>query len=425
MRTRSKIVPTLTILFGSLGVFSSFGAAQGPRTGSGGGIGAPRPAVEPTRIRKDAPAKTETRYIVKKVTPTTGQLFVATEPPGAVILLEPLDPRNKDSRQAQVPTDRRDWVFNDLRPGEYRVAATKPEYREMVKTVTIKRNETEQMTLELKPILYSITINTNVDSGELKYAREGQTFNVVSFQSKTISLKLPAGDYVADISAPEGLGYKARRQKISVREELTIEFSLERIRFSTEPLSPNWTNTELQGWEVPLGWRAESKHLIVRGVGVALPRDENKRFYKDFLLSSSAKMVNGIGVGFALRARDAQNYYLLQLTGETADEPYYVRLFVVKNGVAQRIQANQIVGAPASAIKTGDFFAVTIRMVDNRIKVDIEDSKTGLSYPLGILIDPNRSFTAGAVGIAARGNEENVIWIFNVCTECMKDLPAF
>lgn len=421
MRIRGiAIVAALIILFGS------FSMASGQRTGSGGTV-TEKPkqkTAEPTRTRNDAPVRKETRYIVKTVTPTTGQLFVATEP-GAAIRLEPIDRRNKDIREVQVPIDRRDWVFNDLKPGEYRVAATKAEYHETVTTVNIKRNETEHRTVDLKPILYSLTINTNVDTGELKYAKDGQTFNVVTLKSKTILLQLPAGSYVVEITAPEGLGYKAQRRTISVEEDKAIELSLERIRFSTEPLLPTWTNTELQGWEVPPGWHAESKHLIVKGAGVALPLDENRRYYKDFLLSSSAKMVNGIGVGFALRARDAQNYYLLQLTGENSDEPYYVRLFVVKNGVAQRIQANQIVGAPANAIKTGNFFAVTIRMVDNRIKVDIEDSKTGLSYPLGILIDPNRSFTAGAVGIAARSKEENVIWIFNVCTDCMKDLPVF
>lgn len=371
-------------------------------------------------MRKDAPVKKETIYIRKTVTPTTGQLFVATDP-GVVILLEPVDRRNKDSRQAQVPRGRRDWVFNDLKPGQYRVAATKAEYHQGEKTVTIRRNKPESITLDLEPIWYKVTINTNVDAGELRYGKEGETPRSLDFHNRSIPLELTAGDYVVRISA-EGYGYKPAEQSFPIRESRVVEMSLKRIDESTNTLQPIWTNAELKGWEMPSAWRADSNRtLLVKGRGVAIPRDERNRYYRDFKLVSNVKMANGVAISFALRALDSRNYYLLQITGKNSDEPNFVQLVSVKNDVDQRPQRIPISKSQAAPMASGEFFTVSIRVTGYEIRVDIIDSKTGAPYTLGVLTDPDRNFPIGAVGIAARHNEENVIEQFAVCTgKCLE-----
>ena len=65
---------------------------------------------------------------------------------------------------------------------------------------------------------------------------------------------------------------------------------------------------------------------------------------------------------------------------------------------------------------TGQFFTVTVKMVDYAITVEIEDSDTGAPYPLGVLTDPNHNFAVGAVGLAGRSNEDTVVGRFVVCT---------
>jgi len=419
MTTRSqKIVAALTILL------ASFGMAPGQRTGSGGTVTEkpkpvkPKPAEEPTQKTRAA-VKIITRYVEKPVTPLTGRLFVVAET-GAVILIEPLDLRNAEAQKGTVPEGERGLIFNDLRPGNYRVAATLAGYHETEKaSVEVKRNESQTVTLNFEAILYSVTINTNVD-GELKYGKEGQIPNSVKIQNKSITLHLSAGDYEAEVEAAEPV-YKTERQKFPVTSNTTVEIRLKLIEFSKETLRADWTDTELKNWEVPAGWRASSGNLIVKGAGIALPRDESKRYYKDFQVISDVKITNGIGAAFVLRAQDSKNYYLLQLTGEQADEPFYVRLFVVKNGVEQRIQALKIPSTAASALKAGQFFSVQIKVTDNRIAVAIVDNQSATDYPLGVLIDSNRNFAAGAAGIVARSNEESVVWRFIVCTECPKD----
>lgn len=418
MTTRSqKFVAALVIML------ASFGLAAGQRTGSGGTVTdkpkpRPKPAEEPKQ-KTVTPVKIITRFIEKPVTPLTGRLFVVAET-GAVILIEPLNIRNAESQKGTVPEGERGLVFNDLKPGNYRVAATLTGYHEAEKeSIEIRRNASQTVTLDFEPILYSVTINTNVD-GELKYGKQGQIPSSVKIQNKKMTLRLEAGDYEAEFEPAEPV-YKTERQRFLVINDVTVEIRSKLIEFSKETLRADWTATELQNWEVPAGWRASSGNLIVKGAGIALPRDESKRYYKDFQIISDVKITNGIGAAFALRAQDLKNYYLVQLTGEQADEPFYVRLFVVKNGSEQRIQALKIPSAAATALKAGQFFTVQIKVTDNRIAVAIIDNQTATDYTLGVLIDSNRSFAAGAVGIAARSNEESVVWRFIVCTECPKD----
>ena len=417
MTTRSReIAVALMILFALLGV------AAGQRTGSGGTVTEKpktKPKAEEPTQKTAAPVKIVTRYVEKPVTPLTGRLFVVAET-GAVILIEPLNIRNEQAQKGTVPEGERGFVFNDLKPGNYRVAATLAGFHETEKTpVAVKRNESQTVTLDFHPVLFSVTINTNVD-GELKLGKEGEVPGSRPIQNKSIKLELPAGNYVAEVEAAEPV-YKTEQRKFSVRDDTVVEIHLTRRDFSRETLSPQWTETELHNWEVPSGWHATSGNLMVKGAGIAVPRDDSKRYYKDFQVISDVKIINGIGAAFVLRAQDTKNYYLLELTGEKADEPYYVRFFVVKNGVEQRIQALRIPSAAAAALKAGQFFSIQIKVTENRIAVDIVDNQAGMDYPLGILVDSNRTFAAGAAGIAARSNEENAVFRFVVCTECPKD----
>src|SRR5262249_40434400 len=150
--------------------------------------------------------------------------------------------------------------------------------------------------------------------------------------------KLPAGNYVAEI-VPSEFGYEPLKRTFTLSADRTVlDLPLERVVLTTETLAPAWTSGELREWEMPSTWSADSrKNLLVKGAGVAIPRQESFRHYKDFVLGSTAKMINGSTLSFALRAHDSVNYYLLQLTGEKSDEPFMVRLFAVKNGVDHRI----------------------------------------------------------------------------------------
>jgi hypothetical protein len=396
------------------------GSASGQRVGGAGGtVKSSGGTGGRTDVNKGGSGRPIIKTVVVKerVTSTTGSLTVAAESK-ATVVVEPIKPTRSPAQQATVPDGERVFVFNDLKPGHYRVAGTLAGHHDVEAEVTIAANKIQSVTLDFQPILYSVIIKTNVTTGEVKYGPEGQPLtNVSPILNKTAELKLPAGNYVAEI-VPSEFGYGARKHSFSLSADKTVlDLPLERVVLTTDTLSPTWTAGELREWEMPATWTADSrKNLLVKGPGVALPRQESFRHYKDFVLASTAKMVSGSALSFALRAQDSLNYYLLQLTGEKSDDPFMVRLFVVKNGVDQRIRVLSIPRSSATPMATGQFFGLTIKMVDFAITVEIEDTQTGSHYLLGVLTDPNRTFPVGAVGIAGRNNEDNVIGRFVVCT---------
>jgi hypothetical protein len=357
-----------------------------------------------------------------KVTPTTGTLSVATESL-TDIFIEPLSKgktrRRAKTLQGTVPNGERVFVFNDLQPGRYTVRAELKGYQPANKEVVIFANKPSSMTLNLVPITYNVTIETNVSQGEVRYKTKDELPQIVPLRNSRVVLSdLRPGKYDIDIRSEE-LGYQTLLGTIEVGEGKTSFKAELKRQLSKETFSAVWSY--LEGWDAPDAWHIVSRRLLVNGRGVALPRDESYRHYADFQLSSDVRMINGVALSFALRAVDAQNYYLIQLTGAKADEPYVLRGFLVKNGVAQRLQPSIPIDGVAGTIKPNHFFNVSVTAVGNSFKVSTVDGETGDVFPLGVLTDPNRNFTIGAVGIAARDGEQNEVGTFTVCTpECPK-----
>lgn len=387
--------------------------------------------------RSDVPrqvyvAKTRVVTVTKKVvvTPTTGTLLVASSEPNASILIEPKQ-GGGEGQVGTIPAGELGFIFNDLKPGVYRVAASLEGYAPVEKDVTIVRNKPTSVTLKLNPITQNVTVVTNVKTGEVRYApveaykdaTTGETrynpkgvASVIPIQNnRAVLTNLRAGTYGVDIRpGPGEVGYQILLGTITVPGSDTITVELKHL-ISTRTFTAAWTRDE---WELPPGWQIASRLLTVKGRGVALVRDESFRHYADFHLASDVRMSNGVAVSFTLRAADARNYYLVQLTGEKGGEPYLLRGFVVKNGVPQLLQSIPI-DHFASTIQPKQFFKVHIRMKANRMNISIEDSQTGQSLPLGVLTDAYQTFPTGAPGIAADGNESSDYGSFVVCTpEC-------
>lgn len=394
----------------------SIASAQPRGGGAGTIVDPPKPtkpkATTPVRIR-------EVRSTIRVVTPTTGSLSVAAAS-NANLLVEPLDNKRAEGQEGTVPAGERIFVFNNLKPGRYRVAGVLDKHHPAQEVIVIRANKSESLTLDFPPIIYSVTINTNVSTGEIKYAPEGQPLtSVAQIVNNKVQLHLPVGQYKFEIE-PSDYGYEKASEVVTLDKDRVLDVALKRNVESTTTLSANWTKAGLQEWEMPATWQESSRTLLVKGAGVALPREKGLRYYRDFKLESNVRMINGVALSFVVRARDAQNYYLVQVTGANADEPHMLRLYLVKNGVERRIMAVSFSSAARQKMAGGKPFDLYLKMVGFEIKVDIQDSDEGKPYALGILQDLDRNFAVGAVGIAARGQEENVIERFVVCTgaEC-------
>lgn len=416
---RIYLALTIALAFAS-GTFPSAVAAQSQKEDlKGDPVRERNKEVRPPKLPSRPAAVPTPPRVTIKLTPTTGTLSVATESLTRIIV-EPLDVGRTPKRakplplQGTVPGGEGVFIFNDLRPGRYTVRAALQGYKPASKEVRIFANKSSPVTLNLEPITYDFNIETNVSRGEVRYVTNDESPRVAPISNGRVVLAgLRPGKYDIVITSEE-VGYQTRLATIEVGEGKThFKADLKRL-LSKETFSAAWIN--LESWEAPTTWRVVSRRLSVNGRGVALPRDESYRHYADFQLSSDVRMINGVALSFALRALDTQNYYLVQLTGAQADEPYVLRGFLVKNGISQRLQPSIPIDGFAAAIKPNQFFNVSVTAIDNRFTVSIIDSETGDVFPVGTLTDPNRYFTVGAVGIAARDGEQNEVGTFTVCT---------
>lgn len=399
------------------------GGAGGSGSTPGGGVGVTRQPKKQRQSVQNARRNTGTgggTVSTPPPAPSMGSLSVVTEP-GATVYLDP--PGNGEGLEGKADADGL-FIFDRLRPGSYTVSAEMNDKEFDEKPITINRNKAESVSL--KAPTYNATVTTNINRGSVRYASAVIRGNEYAPTGKTIYVELNGGSvsltglkpgrYIADV-IPTDPGYEQEQISFTIPDNLTISVNLEN-RQSKDPFSDAFTS--LNRWEAPTGWRASSGVLTVSGSGVAIPRDKDFRFYKDFQLSSDVKMVNGVAASFVLRAKDARNYYLIQLTGANADEPYVLRGYVYRDGVPTQMGGTASIVGFASTLKADQFFKVKLMMVGNRVRVYVTDSQTGEELTLGILTDPNNIYPIGAPGIAVRDREQNVVGNFIVCTPSCK-----
>ncbi len=369
------------------------------------------PTPRPRPPRKKA-TKVESATDVKTAA-KTGSL-VALAAPNAKLLLELEGSQNEeDDREGQIEGGQSHFIFTGLKPGRYRISVELEDFEDAsgnngVQFVIIKEDAPAVAAFNLRRRTYNVTINTNVSAGEITYSAKGETARIGTIRANKVVLpNLPAGKYDIEIR-PTELGYQILKHSIIVGEGQTaFKVDIDR-KLSAGVLAANWTT--LNGWDAPQGWTVSTQKLLPKGRGVALPRDESVRYYADFEMVCPVKMVNDTAASFVLRAKDKQNYYLIQITGGKADERYVVRGFVVQNGVERRLP-NELLVTDQSISR--DFFTVTIKCIENRIKVDIS-TPDGLDLSLGELHDANSTFSVGAPGIAIRNLEDVEVGFLHV-----------
>jgi hypothetical protein len=338
----------------------------------------------------------------------TSVLVVAA--PGAYVTLTAL--RHPGNQKAEtVATDKNSVTFYDMQPGAYLVRAELDGHVPDEEQLTVKPHRPHEVNLRLPPITHNVTLTLNAPSGLVMYGKDKGAPMVATIKDGTVVLpNLERGTYTLKIE-PEDVSYAPLQTAIVVPSQGN-KFSptLERRETTRE-----FAGRSDSDWRLPDHWQVASRRLAVRGRGLALPSNDDFHYYRDFQLSTNARMVNGVAISLAVRVKDPKNYYLIQLTGNDADERYVVRGFIVKDGVEQPLGGASPISHLAQTIKPGKDFHLLLTMKDNVITISVEDSETGETLPVGVLSDSGNIFRIGAVGVAARGNEEFEVESFTVC----------
>lgn len=402
---------------------------------SGGGSAIPRKTIVIQKVNKVVVTK---REIVR-----VSNLSIVTEP-GAKVVLESIAKSPRPFRREIVADASGSAIFDELKPGDFKVSASKDGYvTQEQDELKILPQRPHVLDLSLPPVTYKLKIETpGISDGEVRYAlarykgkdAKGSIISeefgntcFVKIQKKgsggeAVISDLKQGYYNLDIrpSALEyeptlvGLNVPADAEEGESGETKSFEIALKK-KISTEIFGAAWTR---EGWEMPTqGWSLNNRMKINNSNGVALPRDDRYRYYTNFEMISDVKMVDGNSVGFALRAVDPQNYYLVQITGPDAPEPNFAKGFIVKDGEARQFFS---VSAPfASTTSSKNGFRVIIKGNEKGFAIWIENSETGVRKPVTTITDPYNTYPKGAVGIASRDRANFEVTYFQVCpTEC-------
>ena len=360
----------------------------------------------------------------------TSNLTVASEA-GAKILVEGLASGIKPLTKL-IPRDKpedKTVEFENLRPGKYKVSASLEGYKTQETEVDVLPQKTVGISLELDATKYQLKIDTNIKDGEIRYAparleksdakgvvtKETGGYCIVKIQNnKALIPDLKDGYYNIDIR-PSAVEYQTQLTAINIPDDLPDDdtpygINLEK-KISTETFASAWTSND---WILPAGWKLSGKMETKSSVGIALPRNEQYRYYTNFEMISDVKSLDGKTIGFVLRAIDPQNYYLVQISGARAGEPHRVTGYIVKDGKGEQIFSNFIEHF-SKTIAASKPFRVIIKGEENVFKIFIEDSETGDRRELGNIIDRDKNFRKGAIGISGANNSNFEVGFFTVC----------
>lgn len=342
---------------------------------------------------------------------------ITTVQPNADITL-----KSAPGRKTYIQTKKTDsnGVLNleNVPPGKYALTVSADGYVTEESDIDVMPQQLVTVPVNLAPITHDIFIKTNVKSGEVRYARIQKKagsrpqgiggYCMVPIQNGTAAvLRMQEGDYSLEVH-PEDVEYKTVSREITISDEALsktenasgqneIPINLART-VSTEDFLANWLPNE---WRLPATWKIDKK-VQVNGPGVALLQNERYNYYKDFELTTGVRSLDNKSASFVLRALDDQNYYLIQITGSAAAEPYLLTGYIVKNGKVAETLVPTSIKAYAASLGDRKYFNLTITAKGNVFRVRLEDTETGQSFVIGIIEDQNNTFPIGAIGIGSK-----------------------
>lgn len=400
-----------------------------------------KPSKPSVRSTQTQVVITKPVYIEKPSYPTG--LYVYTSP-FTNITLQPINP-GKGVKKIGKADDKGLLTFDKLQPGKYRLSASLEDFQPQETEIKIELHKIAQTAIDLKKITHDFSIITNIKNGEVRFApveilggtnsdgtvkvRETGNYCVVPIENRKAIIKdLAEGNYNIDVRTPDAPEYQPELAVIKIPESISAinsndsnenkEFEINLEKKLSELDFNQISNKD--AWKLSEKWNIEAGVFKANGVGKALPINETFKYYKDFELQASVRLMDNTSVGFMVRAKDEDNYYLIQLTaGNSKQQPYLVSGFIVKDGkLGDRVLGNPIKFMEKS-FKDHKDISIIIKAVESTVKIFVED-QTG-RHSLGEAEFKDNNFPIGAVGLVAIENSNFEVRRFSVCNKtCSK-----
>ncbi len=163
----------------------------------------------------------------------------------------------------------------------------------------------------------------------------------------------------------------------------------------------------------PRGFRVDSGWLHIANVRqLGFPTNF---FYRSFTMQFQLKLMSDEGAAWAVRARDANNYYLFYLSGPKGLHPNKFLTYIVRENQFDPMKPIDVPVSVVVSARKGDSYTVKIDASENVINhvivpssLNQEDKKRDLAgedVNLSSFTDQKRTFTYGGIGFRTIGSE--------------------
>lgn len=209
-------------------------------------------------------------------------------------------------------------------------------------------------------------------------------------------------------------GYEEYKQShnFEFRKPVTIEHRL--VPKVSKDFNDLFDISDTSRWTMPgSGFKVESGWLTVTNAPqLGYPTNF---FYRNFTMQFQLKLNSDEGAAWAVRAKDAKNYYLFYLSGPKGLFPNKFLTYIVRDN---QFDPKKPIDVPVTVVvsaKKGDSYTVRIEATENIINhviipsaLNQEDKKRGLAgedVNLSSFTDQKRTFAYGGVGFRTIGAE--------------------
>ncbi len=283
-----------------------------------------------------------------------------------------------------------------LKPGLHKIEVKKKGYR------------TKERSTEWSAAEYNIEFSLERESGDLQIAADPKgaiaTINGQHYESDPEKrIALAPGTHKVMISKD---GYLAREFQVSISDGQTerLTAKLEKSALPAEEFGDAFVT--LANWSAPPGWRADRQALVARGTGICWLKD---RVFGNFTMKFSLRLTNGIASSWIIRAKDAANYYRIEIRGDAYGDPRLrntVAFYICAAGEETEVKTLPI---PVEGRKLRDWFQSFVEVQENRIRIQVSgkllSGTNQNSWTMADFSDPAKTYSEGRIGFRVSGSD--------------------
>ncbi len=301
---------------------------------------------------------------------------------------------------SNVTIDREEGLMlvDGLQPGKRKVRVDHPDYVIVEKTLAAVKGGEEYYWV-FKPEFATVPMKVTTDPGTSVYVDgdfQGDATENGILEVKDVRIGQHEVKLVKD-------GY------VEFKEMRTFDFGKPvdvLHRLVPLPTSAEFSDdfdVNLSKWAQPAGWKLATGRLAIANC-TSLGSAKGIT-YRDFVMAFHLRLEDGRGAAWAVRAKDANHYYLFYLSGPKGLFPNRFSTYIVNDGVFDPTNPVQSVPVITNLIVGGQY-QIEIRGTKDVIEHTVTPTETGRPEPLGVFQDPNKTYLYGGIGFRTVGPEQ-------------------